>query len=275
MSATPVRAPRRLAPASAGVVLLFMVLALPPVALLATGLVDLGALFGDPTWRASLAQSLRIAFCVALFSTVFGLANACLLRAAPGRAKTALSVLVMLPLFIPGDILGIGLLAFASRLAQFADDRFNWQIDLLRPGAVLAMLGQLAPIVSVSSAILGICLRRLGPGLEDAAIDLGASRAGAFWSITLPRLRSALWGSALVAALLSLAEVNATQLLAGSHPPMSVWMSTRLRESLHPLPAAAGVWHLLVVAAASMALLRLAGEASWSAPNHRPALSGE
>ena len=41
------------------------------------------------------------------------------------RGKSALSLLMLAPLVIPGVILGISILAFASRLAQFADDTFG------------------------------------------------------------------------------------------------------------------------------------------------------
>jgi ABC-type spermidine/putrescine transport system permease subunit II len=57
-----------------------------------------------------------------LLSVAVGTANACLLERAHFRGKSALSLLMLVPLVIPGVILGISILAFASRLAQLADD---------------------------------------------------------------------------------------------------------------------------------------------------------
>ena len=59
----------------------------------------------------------------------------------------ALSMLMLAPLVIPGVILGISILAFASRLAQFADDMFGLELDFLRPGLPLVVLGQFSYIV--------------------------------------------------------------------------------------------------------------------------------
>mgnify|MGYP006866085714 CR=1 FL=1 len=51
-------------------------------------------------------------------------------------------------------ILGISILAFASRLAQFADDVWGLELDFLRPGLPLVVAGQFSYIVSI--ATLGV-----------------------------------------------------------------------------------------------------------------------
>jgi hypothetical protein len=73
------------------------------------------------------------------------------LERADFRGKSALSLLMLAPLVIPGVILGISILAFASRLAQFADDTFGVELDFLRPGLPLVVLGQFSYIVSIAT----------------------------------------------------------------------------------------------------------------------------
>ena len=67
------------------------------------------------------------------------------------RGKSALSLLMLSPLVIPGVILGISILAFASRLAQFADDVWGLDLDFLRPGLPLVVAGQFSYIVSIAT----------------------------------------------------------------------------------------------------------------------------
>jgi spermidine/putrescine transport system permease protein len=101
----------------------------------------------------------------------------------PARAhrlsgKQALSLLMLAPLVIPGVILGISILAFASRLAQFADDLWGLELEFLRPGLPLVVLGQFSYIVSIATLTISARLKRFDVTLEDAAYNLGASRSG-------------------------------------------------------------------------------------------------
>ena len=88
--------------------------------------------------RAAAEERRRPACVVACWVTVLsvavGTANAFLLERVDFRGKSALSLLMLAPLVIPGVILGISILAFASRLAQFADDVWGLELDFLRPG---------------------------------------------------------------------------------------------------------------------------------------------
>ena len=83
-------------------------------------------LFTDQPLLRSVGTSVIVALSVTMLSVVVGTANAFLLERAQFRGKSALSMLMLAPLVIPGVILGISILAFASRLAQFADDSSDW-----------------------------------------------------------------------------------------------------------------------------------------------------
>ena len=87
-------------------------------------------LFADGPLLASVWTSVVVAGWVTLLSVAVGTANAFLLERATFRGKSALSLLMLAPLVIPGVILGISILAFASRLAQFADDTVRPRAEL-------------------------------------------------------------------------------------------------------------------------------------------------
>ena len=87
-------------------------------------------------------------------------------------------MLMLAPLVIPGVILGISILAFASRVADFADDVFGLDVDFLRPGLPLVVLGQFSYIATIATLTISARLRRFDRTLEEAALNLGASQAG-------------------------------------------------------------------------------------------------
>ena len=210
-------------------------------------------LFTDQPLLRSVGTSLIVALSVTMLSVVMGTANAFLLERAQFRGKSALSMLMLAPLVIPGVILGISILAFASRLAQFADDLFGLDLDFLRPGLPLVVVGQFSYIVSIATLTIAARLKRFDGTLEDAAFNLGASRAAVLWTVTLPYLKPALIGAAAISFLMSFENFNTTLMLVGSDPPLTVMMYGRMREGASPVLNAISL--LLMVASALIALV--------------------
>ena len=209
-------------------------------------------LFTDQPLLRSVGTSLIVALSVTMLSVVVGTANAFLLERAQFRGKSALSMLMLAPLVIPGVILGISILAFASRLAQFADDLFGLDLDFLRPGLPLVVVGQFSYIVSIATLTIAARLKRFDGTLEDAAFNLGASRGAVLWTVTLPYLKPALIGAAAISFLMSFENFNTTLMLVGSDPPLTVMMYGRMREGASPVLNAVSL--LLMVASALIAL---------------------
>jgi len=209
-------------------------------------------LFADAPLMRSIVTSVVVATGVTVLSVLVGTANAFLLERADFRGKSALSLLMLAPLVIPGVILGISILAFASRLAQFADDTFGLELDFLRPGLVLVVLGQFSYIVSIATLTIAARLKRFDATLEDAAFNLGASRAAVLWTVTLPYLKPALIGAAAISFLMSFENFNTTLMLVGSDPPLTIMMYGRMREGATPVLNAVSL--LLMVASAAIAL---------------------
>ncbi len=137
-------------------------------------------LFADADLLGSLWTSVVVAAWVTVLSVLVGTANAFVLERAVFRGKAALSLLMLAPLVIPGVILGISILAFASRLAQLADDLFGLELGFLRPGLTLVVLGQFSYIVSIATLTIAARLKRFDTTLEEAAFNLGASRVAVF-----------------------------------------------------------------------------------------------
>lgn len=212
-------------------------------------------LFADAPLLKSIATSVIVAGWVTVLSVAAGTANAFLLERAAFRGKAALSLLMLAPLVIPGVILGISILAFASRLAQFADDVWGLELDFLRPGLPLVVAGQFSYIVSIATLTIAARLKRFDTTLEEAAANLGASRAAVLRTVTLPYLKPAMIGAGAIAFLMSFENFNTTLMLVGSDPPLTIMMYGRMREGASPVLNAVSLF--LMVASALIALLLL------------------
>ena len=136
-------------------------------------------------------------------------------------------------------------------LAQFADDTFGLELDFLRPGLGLVILGQFSYIVAIATLTISARLKRFDRTLEDAALNLGATPATTFWTITLPYLKPALLGSAALSFLMSFENFNTTLMLVGADPPLTVLMYGRMREGATPVLNAVSL--LLMVVSALLA----------------------
>ena len=217
-------------------------------------------LFADSAMLGSLWTSVVVACWVTVLSVLVGTANAFLIERTQFRGKQALSLLMLAPLVIPGVILGISILAFASRIANLVDDLWALELDFLRPGLPLVILGQFSYIVSIATLTITARLKRFDVTLEEAAYNLGASRAAVFTTITLPYLQPALIGAAAISFLMSFENFNTTLMLVGSDAPLTVMMYGRMREGATPVLNAVSLF--LMVASALLALTLLRGKPS-------------
>jgi spermidine/putrescine transport system permease protein len=188
----------------------------------------------DPIWLASIGNSFKVAIPVALLAVLLGTVNAWVLERAEFRGKTFLAMMMLWPLVIPGVVLGISILAFFSRLANGLEDWLQTDLDFLRPGLGLVILGQLSFILTIATLIIAARLRKFDRALEEAAFDLGASRARVLRTVTLPFLRPALIGAGLVALLMSFENFNTTLMLVGSDAPLPITMYGQMREGATP-----------------------------------------
>jgi spermidine/putrescine transport system permease protein len=210
-------------------------------------------LFADRALLSSIWTSAVVAGWVTVLSVAVGTVNAFLLERARFRGKTALSLAMLTPLVIPGVILGISILAFASRLARLADDVFGLELEFLRPGLPLVVAGQFSFIVAIATLTIAARLKRFDIALEEAALNLGATRGAVLRTVTLPYLKPALIGAAAIAFLMSFENFNTTLMLVGSDPPLTIVMYGRMREGASPVLNAVSLF--LMVASALLALV--------------------
>jgi len=213
-------------------------------------------LFRDSELLGSIWTSSVVALWVTGLSVAVGTANAFAMERAQFPGKGALSMLMLTPLVIPGVILGISILAFASRLAELCSNLFGVETDFLRPGLPLVVLGQFSYIAAIATLTISARLKRFDRTLEDAALNLGASQPAVLWTVTLPYLRPALIGAAAIAFLMSFENFNTTLMLVGSDSPLTIMMYGRMREGATPVLNAVSLFLMMASAAIALTLVR-------------------
>lgn len=214
-------------------------------------------MFHDRRLLRGLYYSFVIALSVAALSVAVGTTNAFLFVRREFPYKNVFYILMIVPLVIPGVILGISILVLASNLANATYDRYGVELDFLRPGLFLVVLGQFSFITTITSLVIVARLRKFDMSLEEAAFNLGASRARVLWTITLPFLRPAMIASGIVAFLVSFENFNTTLFLVGSESPLTITMYDRMAK-VGSTPVLNAVSFFLMVGSGLLALLSLA-----------------
>lgn len=211
--------------------------------------------FNERSIIRSIGTSAFVAFWVALLSVFVGTCNAFLFTRYEFRGKSLLYIVMLLPLIIPGIILGISILVFTSNIANFLENATGLWFDNLRPGLILVILGQFSFITTFATLVISARLQKFDLSLEEAALNLGATKFGAIRSITLPFLYPAMIGAGVVAVLMSFENFNTTLMLVGSDAPLTITMFDRLKLGSTPVLNAVSL--LLMVASAILGLMSL------------------
>jgi len=212
-------------------------------------------LFHDDTLLSALWTSTRIAFWVTLVSVALGCVNAVLFERLEFRGKEFLYLLMLLPLVIPGVILGVSILVFYSGMANDLSRTWGIELDVFRPGMTLVVMGQVTFIATLATLVIAARLRKFDRQLEEAALNLGATPLVAWFTVTLPWLMPSILGAAAMAFLMSFENFNTTVMLTGSDTPLTVALFNRLREGSTPVLNAVAL--LLMVGSALLAVVAM------------------
>jgi len=212
----------------------------------------IGVFHERPILRA-IGTSGFVALCVSVLAVAVGLSNAFLFNRYDFRGKGLLYMLMLLPLVIPGIVLGISILVFSSTIANGVWEAARYDVQALRPGLTLVILGQFSFIATIATLVISARLQKFDRSLEEAAMNLGAGRLTAVRTVTLPFLMPAMVGALVVAFLMSFENFNTTLMLVGSDAPLTIAMFDRLKEGSTPLLNAVSL--LLMLGSSLLALI--------------------
>jgi len=212
-------------------------------------------IFEDPDNLRAIWTSFQTAVWVSISCVVVGVCAAFLFEQEKFRGKNFLYFLMLAPLVIPGVILGISLLLGATTAGIYFEDHWNLDFELFRPSFWLVVVGQFSFITTFVTLVVSARLRKFDHSLEEAALNLGATRLQVIWHITLRYLRPSIIGSGAVAFLMSFENFNTTLFLVGSRPTLPINLYLQVRDG--STPVINSISFLLIVGTSVLALANL------------------
>ena len=153
---------------------------------------------------SAVLTSVQVATVATVISLVLGTLLSLALQRFDFFGRSAVNLLVILPIALPGIITGIALNNFFRTIMGIPLS--IWTVVIAHATFC---------IVTVFNNTIAR-LRRMGTSLEEASADLGAGVWTTFRLVTFPQLRSALLAGGLLAFALSFDEIIVTTFTAGS-----------------------------------------------------------
>ncbi len=190
-------------------------------------------------WSA-LGLSLRVAAVSTLIAMLLGTLAAAAIHRSRFFGHETISLMIILPIALPGIITGISLRAAFN----LADIPFSfWTI----------VLGHATFCIVVVYNNVIARFRRTQASLIEASMDLGADGWQTFRHVVLPNLATALLAGGMLAFALSFDEVIVTTFTAGPQSTLPIWMLSELvRPRQRPVTNVVAVF---VVAATFLPIL--------------------
>ena len=196
--------------------------------------------FGD-AWnnqdvRDALWLSVKVGLVATGIAVVLGTAVAFALQRFRFFGREIVSLILVLPIALPGIITGMALNSF---FITGGIDLSLWTI----------VIGHATFCIVIVYNNVVARLRRSSPSLVEASMDLGADGWQTFRYVTWPVLSTALVSGALLAFALSFDEVIVTYFTAGAQNTLPLWIFGAIRQGtqLPQVNAVVLVWILVTL----------------------------
>ncbi len=203
----------------------------PPPGL--TGQWFVAALARSDLWNA-FWLSVRVALMATLLALVLGTLAATAVHRSQFFGREAISLLLILPIALPGIVTGI---ALRSAMGLSGVPFSFWTV----------VVGHATFCVVVVYNNVIARYRRMARSQIEASMDLGASTFETFRYVVLPHIATALLAGGMLSFALSFDEVIVTTFTAGQQMTLPIWIFTQLtRPRNRPLTNVVAVFVLAV-----------------------------
>ena len=219
----------------------------------------------NDTLQNALWVSVKVALWSTVISVVLGTLAALALERFKFRGQKVFDGLLYLPIIIPDVTMAVMMLLFFSRGLDFVNGTFGLEWT---KGIETITISHIAFNISFVSVVVRARLTGMDDKLEEAAMDLYATRWRTFRYVTLPQIAPGVAGGALLAITLSLDDVVITQFSAGpGATTLPVYVFGLIRRGVTPLINATSV--IMLAASIILVLLSLLAQRSSGAGSLR------
>ena len=188
-------------------------------------------LWADQTMWGAFLNSILVALAVVALAVPIGTSAAILLNSISGRYRATLYGFMVAPVLAPGLVIGISTVLFWNQMGHVtgADD-----FALFGRGLHLSTLGQVSYISAYVMLLVLARLQSFDPGLEEAALDLGANHGQVLRRILLPHLYPAIAASSAIAFFQSIENFNVTLFTKANATTLTVYVFSQVRAGITP-----------------------------------------
>lgn len=179
------------------------------------------AMWNDDRIWTSFRNTLLVALAVVALAVPIGTSGAILINSIGGRVRAVLYGMMVAPILVPGVVIGISTLLF-------------WNHFGVGSGLHLSTLGQVSYIASFVMLLVLARLQSFDQGLEEAALDLGATHAQVMRRILLPHLYPAIGAGAAISFFQSIENFNVTLFTRGGADTLTVYVFSKVRSGITP-----------------------------------------
>jgi spermidine/putrescine transport system permease protein len=175
------------------------------------------AFLDSESLRGSLVASLEIAFATMVVATALGTLLAFGLVRARARYAGGANVLMLIPLVTPEIVAGVSALLLFTQLG-------------MRLSLLTVAVAHITFSISYVTVVVRARLARLNPEVEQAAMDLGATRLQTLRLVVLPALWPAVLAAGLLVFALSFDDFVLSFFTTGESPqplPVRIWSAIR------------------------------------------------
>ncbi len=199
-------------------------------------------LFDDFFALDAFRNSLVVAATTMVVATTVGTLGAFGIVRCHFRLKGALTSLIIMPMVIPGLLIGVALLILLVPILRLTLSLWT------------AALGHIVIVTPFTVLVVATRLYGFDRSLEFAAADLGATPLRVLWYVTLPLIMPGILAAALIAFTLSLDEFIVTLFTIGSASTLPMYVWSQVRMGVTPTVNALGT----ILIAISMLILLVA-----------------
>lgn len=210
------------------------------------------ALGRDDMWSA-MWLSVRVALVATLIAMVLGTLAAAALSRTRFFGKNALTLLLLLPIALPGIVTGI---ALRSTMGSVGISFSFWTIVVGH--------ATFCVIIVYNNAVARF--RRTSWSLVEASADLGAHGFQTFRHVIMPSMATALLAGGMLAFALSFDEVIVTTFTSGQQTTLPIWIFSQLtRPRDRPVTNVVALFVILLTTIPILLAYRLTQESGASA----------
>ncbi len=173
--------------------------------------------FGSNTWAPSMLVSIKVAAMTMVLTIILATASAFALTMTPIRGKGALRAILLSPMIIPHIVVAIAVYGWFSTLGLIGTSA----------GLVAVYTAFALPFAAI---VMNASLEGFDRTLERAALNLGATKLRAFWSVTLPSVLPGLLVAGLFSFVIAFDELVVAMFLSGT---TATTLPKRMWDGLH------------------------------------------